>query len=81
MPAIKYYDSAKHRRWREAVLHRASYLCEECARYGKRTPATVAHHRQTVEDHPELRLDVGNGEALCDACHNRMHPEKGGRMW
>ncbi len=85
MPHNDYYDSAKHRRWRAAVLRRAKYLCEECARYGRRTsqglpvPATVAHHQQPIEDHPELRLDVNNGEALCDACHNKRHPEKGGK--
>ena len=85
LAAIKHYDTARHQRWRAAVLRRAGYICQECARYGRRTPqglpvpATVAHHIQTVEEHPQLRLDVNNGEALCDSCHNKRHPEKGGR--
>lgn len=87
MSVAGYYDRAKHQHWRAAVLRRAKYLCEECARYGRRNsqglpvPATVAHHKVPIEEHPELRLDVNNGEALCAACHNARHPEKGGRKW
>ena len=70
------YHSAKHKAWREKVLRRAGYLCEECARYGRTTPATVAHHVKHADAYPELRFDVRNGRALCSACHNRYHPEK-----
>ena len=73
------YHRARHRAWREKVLRRAKYLCEECARYGRRTPATVAHHIKHADAYPELRYDVSNGRALCAACHNKYHPEKGGR--
>ena len=72
------YHRARHLRWRELVLRRAKYLCEECARYGRTTPATVAHHIKHADEYPELRYDVTNGRALCAACHNREHPEKGG---
>ena len=77
----KGYHSAKHRHWRDRVLRRAGYLCEECKRYGRTTPATVAHHVKHVEEYPELRYDVTNGRALCAACHNKYHPEKGGKIW
>jgi len=33
---------------------------------------------QTVEEQPELRLDVKTGEALCTACHYARHHEKAG---
>lgn len=72
-----YYSQAKHRAWREKVLRSAGYLCQECAKYGKRVPATHAHHIKHREDYPELQYVVSNGEALCLACHNKMHPEKG----
>lgn len=70
------YHSHRHQVWREKVLRRAGYLCEECARYGRRTPATVAHHVKHADAFPELRFVVTNGRALCAACHNKAHPEK-----
>ena len=73
---MDYYQSKRHRDWRQKVLRRAGYLCEECARYGRKTPATVAHHIKTVEEYPELKTVVSNGRALCAACHNKYHPEK-----
>lgn len=83
-----YYDKGKHKAWREKVLKRAGYLCEECKRYGRVDPvthepvrATTAHHIQHREDHPELQYVVSNGQALCASCHNKKHPEKGGRPW
>lgn len=66
------------------VLRRDGYICEECACYGRGTPqslpvpATVAHHNQTIEEHPELLPDVNHGEALYASCHNAIHPEKCG---
>ncbi len=70
------YHRRRHREWREKVLRRAKYLCEECARYGRTTPATVAHHIKHADEFPELRYSLDNGRALCAACHNKYHPEK-----
>ena len=75
----QFYHSAKYKRWREKVFRRAGYLCEECKRYGRKVPATVAHHVKPREFYPELELSVQNGRALCAKCHNLAHPEKGGR--
>jgi len=74
-----YYSHKKHREWREKVLRRDKYLCQECKKYGKKVSATHAHHIKPVEEYPELRYVVSNGESLCLAHHNMMHPEKGGR--
>lgn len=76
-----YYQSVKHKAWRDKVMRRDKYLCQECARYGRRTAATHAHHIKPREDYPELQYDVSNGRALCLACHNKEHPEKGGAHW
>ena len=73
------YSNKRHRAWRAGVLRRAKYRCEECARYGRRTDATIAHHIKHVDAYPELRYDPGNGRALCADCHNKYHPEKGGK--
>lgn len=75
---VRHYDTYKHRTWREKVLRRAKYKCQECARFGKTTTATTAHHVLTIDERPDLRYDVSNGMALCASCHNKMHPEKGG---
>lgn len=89
MPHDPYYDRARHKRWRAAVLRRAGGLCEECRRYGRvdkdglPVAATTAHHIKPRDAFPELQYDPANGRALCEACHNRAHPEKGkgGRYW
>ena len=87
MSRDQYYSSAKHRAWREKVLRRAGYMCEMCRRYGRvdedglPVRATTAHHIKHRDEYPELQYVVSNGMALCEACHNRMHPEKGGSYW
>lgn len=89
LPHDSYYTDPKHRHWRELVLRRAGYLCEECKRYGRTdkhglpVAATTAHHIKHRDEYPELQYDVNNGRALCEACHNKAHPEKGkrGKYW
>lgn len=87
MPHESYYSHAKHRAWREAVMKKAGYLCEECRRYGRTdknglpVAATTAHHIKDRHQFPELQYRVENGRALCEACHNKAHPEKGGRRY
>ena len=84
MSSIAHYNKARHRAWAAKVLRRAGYLCEECRRYGRLdaqglpVQATVAHHIQPLADRPDLAYDSANGMALCGACHNKKHPEKGG---
>ena len=73
-----YYQSAKHRAWREKVLRRDKYLCRECMRYGRKTVATHAHHVKERAEHPELQYVVDNGQSLCADHHAKKHPEKGG---
>lgn len=80
MPSDPHYWSAKHMRWRDAVLRRDKYLCQECKRYGKNTPAEHAHHIRHKTEYPELQYKVDNGVALCKRCHNKAHPEKGRRQ-
>ena len=74
MPNESHYHSAKHRKWRERVLKKDKYLCQECLRFGVKTPATHAHHKKPVKDFPELAYKVENGVALCTACHNKIEP-------
>ncbi len=73
------YNTQKHRRWSADVLRRDKYLCQDCKRYGRNTPAEVAHHIQPITKRPDLAYNLSNGIALCNACHSKRHPEKGGR--
>ena len=72
MPNDPYLYTAKHKRWRAVVLRRAKYLCEECARYGRRTAAQHAHHIKSRKEYPELAAVVSNGRALCAGCHAKI---------
>lgn len=68
-----FYKTTKWKHKRERILRRDEYLCQECKRYGKTTPATTVHHIEPLDSKPDLRLDGSNLISLCDACHNKMH--------
>lgn len=88
--AVKYkasdpfYHTEAWRRARRAALERDHWLCQDHLaqqRAGARIrvpTATVVHHIQPREDYPELALELSNLVSLCEACHNKRHPEKGG---
>lgn len=69
-----YYKTKAHREWRDKVLRRDKYMCRECARYGKRTDATHAHHVIPRSERPDLARVVSNGIALCTSCHDKLEP-------
>lgn len=62
-------DSVEHQRWARAVVLRD----KACVRCGVREKLQ-AHHVRSFAKHPELRLDVSNGVALCAVCHHAQHP-------
>lgn len=55
--------------WSLAVRKRDDYTCVRCGS----SEHVHAHHVKPFADYPELRLDVSNGETLCEACHERQH--------
>lgn len=60
---------AELQRWaREVILRDKS-----CVRCGARENLQ-AHHVKSYAKHPEQRLDVNNGVALCPLCHHAQHP-------
>lgn len=75
----KFYKSKVWRTKREKILRRDGYLCQHCKWYGKRTEAETVHHIQHLEEYPELALVDNNLISLCKKCHNKEHPEKGGK--
>lgn len=70
------YNAPRWRRLRASVLRRDGYLCRYCLRYGRRRQATTVHHIEHADEHPELAYNADNLVSLCEACHNKMHPEK-----
>lgn len=57
-------------RWTRRVILRD----KACVRCGV-TVGLQAHHVQSWSEHPELRLDIDNGVALCAVCHHFHHPD------
>lgn len=70
------YASSRWRRLQKAVLKRDGYQCQCCKRYGRMVEARIVHHIKHVDEYPELAYVPENLISLCDACHNKAHPEK-----
>ena len=77
---MKFYKSSKWRKKRESILRRDNYMCQECKRYGKTTPAQTVHHIYPLERYPGLALVSANLVSLCDACHEKMHDRLTGEL-
>ena len=80
-----FYHTAAWKRARAKALERDAGMCRDCmdrfrAGYGsKPRRATMVHHVISIEERPDLALDMDNLRSLCEACHNGIHPEKGKR--
>lgn len=73
-----FYRSNVWKNKRKRILERDKYDCQECKRYGRKVLATTVHHIKHLEEYPELALVNSNLISLCESCHNKKHPEKGG---
>ena len=72
--------SEKHRRdrrvvpgfndWRKDVYKKDDYTCQCC---GKRGINLNAHHIESYNCNPKLRISLDNGITLCKGCHNDFH--------
>lgn len=76
LKAQGWYHTPAHRKWRKLVMQRDNWLCQECLRQGRITPATEAHHKIPLEERPDLALNVDNGEGLCWDCHELTKQRK-----
>ena len=73
-----FYQSKAWKHKRRMILRRDGYRCQMCKRFGKWCSAVTVHHIKELEDYPELALDDHNLISVCQSCHNRLHPDKGG---
>lgn len=69
-------SSEFYKKWRLKVFQRDRFTCKQCEyrskkskAHGDKTSDIHAHHIETIEEHPELCLKVGNGITLCINCH------------
>jgi 5-methylcytosine-specific restriction protein A len=60
------------RRLRKAFLQQHP-LCRRCEARGQVQPAEQVHHTIPISQDPSQRLDWGNLEPLCSACHTAHH--------
>ena len=75
----EFYKTKRWEKLRASVLRRDGYRCQRCKRYGRLRQASTVHHIKHLDEYPELAYDPKNLVSLCAACHNEVHPEKGGR--
>lgn len=79
-----FYKTPAWRRARREALERDHWMCQDCLaaqRAGailRPRAATVVHHIVPIDQREDLRLELSNLVSLCEACHNKRHPEKGG---
>lgn len=82
MPAEPFYHTTAWKKVRALALMRDHGMCVDCmkefgAGYGKKpSRATTVHHIIPYKERPDLALCLDNLVSLCDACHNKRHPEK-----
>lgn len=55
--------------WRNAVLKRDRYRCQDCGGWEN----LEVHHIKPWKKFPELRIVVSNGITLCKSCHKKEH--------
>ncbi|HHV61139.1 MAG TPA: AAA family ATPase [Firmicutes bacterium] len=70
---VEFYHSQAWLALRRRALERDAYLCQPCLREHRITPADTVHHIVPIEQDWDRRLDLSNLEAICRACHNRLH--------
>jgi len=70
MNAKEYRSLPFYRIWRNKVLERDHYTCQDCGSIGG--PLDVHHIVPFAED-VNGRFDPSNGIALCPLCHGRRH--------
>lgn len=71
-----FYHTTAWRNKRKEILKRDNYECQLCKEDGGYSKGNVVHHIEHLEDRPDLALDSSNLMTVCEACHNKLHPEK-----
>ncbi len=65
-----FYNSPEWRRVRKQALIRDNYLCVECLKERKITPAYIVDHISEIKDGGD-KLNINNLQCLCQMHHNQ----------
>ena len=71
----KFYKSRAWRLFAESVKARANGLDEYLLSKGQVVKGSIAHHIQTIEDRPDLKMSLENLVYVSGATHNMIHNE------
>jgi 5-methylcytosine-specific restriction protein A len=73
-PWQRLYKSRRWERRSRRNLQAHKYLCQECLKANKTTPATLSHHLNEFQPNfTELEFFYGELTALCHDCHFKIH--------
>ena len=83
--ATEFYSSIPWQNMRDYIKRRDKFLCVECLKEGRITPAALVHHiipitPRNITD-PNVTLNPDNLESVCEECHAKLHPKTNGRRW
>ena len=75
--AESFYKSKAWQRCRENIMKRDAYLCVDCFKKNKLTPAEEVHHITELTadniNNPAITLNPDNLVSLCRECHKARH--------
>lgn len=78
--AVEFYSSGAWKAAREQAKRRDHYLCVDCLREGRITPAEEVHHIIALTPYnitdPRISLNLNNLKSLCRECHKRYDPKR-----
>lgn len=83
----RFYKTNDWLELKRRILEDNNFECRTCKLLGKYTRAQCVHHVNHVKKNPSLALSryyLSDGKKkenlipLCNACHNKEHPEKQG---
>lgn len=72
-----FYRTKQWTMFRDYILSRDNYLCQECLKDKQLTPGNTVHHIITIREDYSKRLDESNCITVCNACHEKIHNHRG----
>lgn len=72
-PVRKSLKTKKWEKFRDKMMRKSDYLCQESLRYGLSVQAEMIHHIFPVSEYPELEFVEWNCLALTNRKHNTFH--------
>lgn len=74
---IGFYGTAAWQAVRDEAMHRDAFLCVDCKKKGRITPAEEVHHIIPITpsnlNDPSVTLNLTNLVSLCKRCHASRH--------